>query len=100
MGALDKLGVPVSIYAVPSEIPDAIPFAADEVHRAYDGELAQRYWRILAQTERVFTEFRARSSSASAAPCISSGARRPRRDALSGASRRSTRVAYRTFPIA
>ena len=60
MGALDKLGVPVSIYAVPSEIPDAIPFAADEVHRAYDGEFAQRYWRILAQTERVFTEFRAK----------------------------------------
>ena len=49
----------MSIYAVPSEIPDAIPFAADEVHRAYDGEFAQRYWRILAQTERVFTEFRA-----------------------------------------
>jgi hypothetical protein len=60
MSALDKLRVPVHIYAVPNEIPEAIPFAADNVHRAYDGEYAQRYWRILAQTERVFTEFRAK----------------------------------------
>jgi len=60
MGALDKLRVPVRIFATPNEIADAIPFPADEVHRAYDGEFAQRYWRILAQTERVFTEFRAR----------------------------------------
>ncbi len=60
MGALTKLGVPVRICAVPNEIPDAIPFARDEMHRAYDGQFAQRYWRILAQTERVFTEFRAR----------------------------------------
>ena len=60
MDALDKLGVPVSIYAVPNEIPEPIPFATDEIHRAYDGEFAQRYWRILAQTERVFTEFRAK----------------------------------------
>jgi len=60
MAALDRLGVPVRVYAAPNEIPDAIPFAADEVHHAYDSEFAQRYWRILAQTERVFTEFRAR----------------------------------------
>ena len=59
MGALDRLGVPVRIYAVPNEIPDPIPFAQDETHRAYDARYAQRYWRILAQTERVFTEFRA-----------------------------------------
>ena len=60
MRALAKLGVPVRIYAVPNEIPDAIPFAQDETHRAYDGEYAQRYWRILLKTARVFGEFRAR----------------------------------------
>ena len=60
MAVLDRLGVPVRIYAVPNEISKAIAFAADDVHRAYDGEFAQRYWRILTQTERVFTVFRAK----------------------------------------
>jgi hypothetical protein len=60
MSALERLGVPVRICAVPNEILDPIPFAADDLHRTYDGEYAQRYWRILAQSERVFAEFRAR----------------------------------------
>jgi hypothetical protein len=60
MRTLDRLRVPVHIYAVPNEISDPIPFAVDQVHCAYDGEYAQRYWRVLAQSERVFAEFRAR----------------------------------------
>src|SRR5262245_36665822 len=60
MDALARLGVPVRICAVPNEIPEPIPFASDDVHRAYDAEYAHRYWRILAQTERVFTAFRAK----------------------------------------
>ena len=60
MRALDALGVPVRIHAVLNEVENPIPFAKDEVHRAYDPEYANRYWRALAQSERVFTKFRAR----------------------------------------
>ena len=60
MRALETLGVPVRIHAVPNEVENPIPFAKDELHRAYDPEYANRYWRALAQSERVFTEFRAR----------------------------------------
>jgi hypothetical protein len=61
-GALASLDLDVSIYATPNEIPDAIPFAKDEVHRAYDAEYVNRYWRILLHAHRVLTIFRARFS--------------------------------------
>src|SRR5262249_30760116 len=57
---LDALGLPVRIHPRPNEIPDPIPFARDEVHRSYDREYAQRFWRILSETERVLKTFRAR----------------------------------------
>jgi hypothetical protein len=60
MIALATLGVPVKIHATPNELPDPIPFDQDEVHSAYDGEYANRYWRVLVQTTRVFEQFRAR----------------------------------------
>ncbi len=44
----------------PNEIADAIRFDADEVHRAYDCDYANRCWRILVNCDRVFSEFRAR----------------------------------------
>lgn len=58
MEQLDALGMPVKIWTMPSEIADAIPLDRDEVHREYDPEYAQRFWRILLQTTRVFTQFR------------------------------------------
>jgi hypothetical protein len=54
------LGLPVHIHATPNEVPVAIPFAQDTVHASYDGEQANRFWRLLLQAERVFTEFRSR----------------------------------------
>lgn len=60
MSAMTQLGVPVTIHTLPSEIPDAIPFERDEVHGSYDREWANRYWRAVAQTSRVFEDFRAR----------------------------------------
>src|ERR1700728_293788 len=42
MSALDDLGVDVPILARPVEIPDAIPFADDDRHRAYDADAAHR----------------------------------------------------------
>ena len=60
MAALEDLGCPVRIWPTPVEIAEPIPFEQDEVHRSYDPEFAQRFWRILLQTTRVFSVFRAR----------------------------------------
>lgn len=60
METLGALGIEVRIHRRPSEIPDAILFHEDEVHRAYEPEYVNRFWRILLQSQRVFTLFRAR----------------------------------------
>ncbi len=57
---LTKLGLDVKINPKPNEVPDPIRFDEDEIHRAYDPEYANRYWRILAQADRVFKRFRSR----------------------------------------
>jgi hypothetical protein len=60
MSTLDSLQTPVAIWPVPCEIPNCIPFMEDHKHKSYDPEYAQRFWRVLLQTARVFTIFRAR----------------------------------------
>src|SRR5271169_1863395 len=60
MAALLSVGTPVRIWPVPVEIADPTPFERDDVHKDYNAEFAQRFWRILLQTMRVFTDFRAR----------------------------------------
>ncbi|HLL70723.1 MAG TPA: DUF5996 family protein [Pyrinomonadaceae bacterium] len=60
LATLAALGLEVKIRATPDELPDPIPFAEDYEHASYDGEYANRLWRILAQSDRVFKEFRAR----------------------------------------
>jgi hypothetical protein len=58
--ALRELGVEARIWPVPVELPDALPFAQDRVHAAYDAAAAVRFWRVLVQAERVFRIFRGR----------------------------------------
>jgi hypothetical protein len=58
--ALRRLRLDLQISAVPNEIPDPIPFAKDETHRAYDADAVQRFWRILVQSDRIMKTFRAR----------------------------------------
>ncbi len=60
MALLDRLGCHVHIWTMPVEIPNPIPFDQDTQHAAYDADYVSRFWKILLQTERVFTEFRAR----------------------------------------
>jgi hypothetical protein len=60
MDELRRLGVRVAISRLPNEISDAEPFDRDETNRAYDPEYANRFWRILVQSHRVFSKFRAR----------------------------------------
>ncbi len=60
MDALHHLGLDVRIHARPNELPDPIPFERDEIHRAYDAEHVNRFWRVLVQSDRVFKQFRSR----------------------------------------
>jgi uncharacterized protein DUF5996 len=60
MSALRELGIEVSIYTKPVEVPDPIPFPEDRRYKAYDRDAAQRFWRILLSCDAVFQQFRAR----------------------------------------
>ena len=60
MRTLGGLGIPVKIWPMPVEVPDPIPFDQDHQNASYDAEYANRCWRILMLTERVFTAFRSR----------------------------------------
>jgi hypothetical protein len=60
MDEMGKLDLEVRIYKKPNEIADPIRFDQDEVHRAYDPDYANRFWRILVQSDRILKEFRAR----------------------------------------
>src|SRR5688572_18604823 len=53
---MDRLGLSVEIDKMPNEIAEPIRFDLDETHAAYDADYANRFWRILAQADRVFKE--------------------------------------------
>lgn len=58
MQALQELEIAIQINTLPNEIPDPIPFNKDITHASYDGEAAQRFWRVLLQSDLIFKEFR------------------------------------------
>jgi hypothetical protein len=58
MGALDELGIRVTILARPVEMVEVVPFAEDEIHHAYDADAVQRFWQALLQSHRVLERFR------------------------------------------
>jgi hypothetical protein len=60
MSALAEIELPVSINTMPNEVANPIPFDRDQEHRTYDPEYANRFWRVLLQSARVFQEFRSR----------------------------------------
>jgi hypothetical protein len=60
MKTLSDLQLPLTIYTTPNEIENPIPFDQDQEHRSYDREYANRFWRVLVQSDRVFKEFRSR----------------------------------------
>lgn len=60
MQALDDLGTPVKIWPHAMEVPEPIRLDQDEMHRSYDADYANRFWRVLLQTTRVMIGFRAR----------------------------------------
>jgi hypothetical protein len=60
MKTLNDLELPVTINTMPNEIENPVLFDQDEEHRSYDREYANRFWRVLVQSDRVFKEFRSR----------------------------------------
>jgi Family of unknown function (DUF5996) len=57
---IKTLDLEVKIYPKPNEVPNAIPFDQDEAHASYDPQYANRFWRVLLQSDRIFKKFRAR----------------------------------------
>jgi hypothetical protein len=58
MEMLRSAGVEVSIWRMPVEIPNPIPFGEDRVHAAYDARRVETFWRILLSVDAVFHQFR------------------------------------------
>ena len=58
MDSMKKLRLPVEINLTANEIPETVRFDQDEEDRAYDRDYANRFWRVLVQSERLFTAFR------------------------------------------
>ncbi len=58
MVSLRSLGIDVTINTLPSEVKNPIPCDQDEVHASYDPVYANRFWRILVQTDMVMKHYR------------------------------------------
>ena len=60
MEELARMGLAVRISQRPNEVADAIPFPEDNVHRSYDADAVNRFWRATLQSHRVMGKFRSR----------------------------------------
>jgi hypothetical protein len=58
MRTLADMSLPVTIWPVAVELPLPIRLDSDIEHHSYDREYANRFWRILLNIHRVFTESR------------------------------------------
>ena len=58
--ALHSLGIECDIWQTPVEIANPIPLDRDVEHRSYDRKPVETFWRLLALSNGVFSEFRAR----------------------------------------
>ena len=57
---LGELGIQVTMWPVPVEVEEPIPFADDRVHSTYDEAHARRFFEMLMQADRVTKRFRGR----------------------------------------
>jgi len=60
MERLHRLEIDARITTKPSEVSDPIPFPEDTVHRSYDPQWANRFWRLLARVDLILKEHRGR----------------------------------------
>ena len=59
MQTLRSMGIDVTIWTMPVEVPNPIAFEKDTQHASYDPEYAHRFWRILTNCDMLFKKFRA-----------------------------------------
>jgi len=57
MNALAELGIKVTINTMPNEI-DCVPFDQDRMHKSYDRDYTNRFWRVLLSANEVLAHFR------------------------------------------
>lgn len=55
---LDQLDIDIAMYPCPVEVAEAIPFADDTQHGAYDAQAARRFFISLVHADRVLGRFR------------------------------------------
>src|SRR5215468_91440 len=60
MTRLERLGIKIHIWTMPSEIEHAVRFDQDHTHAQYDPVMVRRFWEALVQADRVFKIFRSR----------------------------------------
>ena len=59
MATLDRLGISVTIWPVPVEIPDnQVRFDRDDTHGSYDAAAANTFWHMLVIANNALQEFR------------------------------------------
>ena len=58
LGHLRDLGIDVTLYGTPVELPEVTPFAEDTAERPYDADAVATFWRLLVDAHRVFSRFR------------------------------------------
>ena len=57
---LAALGIQPEFRPIPDEVAEPIPFAEDTVHKAYEPEWVNRFWRVLSQVDLVLKDHRSR----------------------------------------
>lgn len=55
---LKEFGIAVSIYPVPVEFANPIPFKTDTIHASYDKHYVEKWWQIQLQSTLIFDRFR------------------------------------------
>lgn len=58
MAMLRFAGIEATIWKMPVEVPDPIPFDQDHSHASYDREPVEKFWRILLSADAVLNQFR------------------------------------------
>jgi hypothetical protein len=58
MAALGELGIHLAIDEMPNELPEPIRFSQDKLHASYDPDAVRRFFQILVNVDRVFSQFR------------------------------------------
>jgi hypothetical protein len=58
LAMLSDTGIAARINDWPNEIANPTRFSQDHIHSTYDADFANRFWRVLLATHRVFVRFR------------------------------------------